>query len=75
MQKKLFIIGLAIIGILLINTGCDDNSKSLGNFGIDIATIINEGDNAYSLQLDNGKRLWPAAKAVNFYPPITRGCL
>ena len=63
MQKKLFIIGLAIIGILLINTGCDDNSKSLGNFGIDIATIINEGDNAYSLQLDNGKRLWPVAKA------------
>jgi hypothetical protein len=68
MQKKLFIIGLAIIGILLINTGCDDNSKSLGNFGIDIATIINEGDNAYSLQLDNGKRLWAAAKAVNFLP-------
>ncbi|MDD2298498.1 MAG: NigD-like protein [Fermentimonas sp.] len=68
MQKKIFILGLAIIGILLIYIGCDDNSKSLGNFGIDIATIIPEGNNTYSLQLDNGKKLWPAAKAVNFTP-------
>ncbi|MDD4777556.1 MAG: NigD-like protein [Fermentimonas sp.] len=68
MQRKIFIFGIAIIGILLINIGCDDNSKSLGNFGIDIATIIPEGNNSYSLQLDNGKKLWPAAKAVSFTP-------
>jgi hypothetical protein len=47
MQKKLFFLGLAIIGILFIYTGCDDNSRSLGNFGIDIATIVPEEDNSY----------------------------
>lgn len=68
MQKKFFIIGLTIIGILLIYTGCDDNSRSLGNFGIDIATIVPEGNNSYSLQLDNGKKLCPVATTVNFTP-------
>jgi len=42
--------------------------RSLGNFGIDIATVIPEGDNAYSLLLDNGKRLWPAASATRYAP-------
>ena len=60
--------GLALFGILFITIGCDDNSKSLSNFGIDIATIIPEDDNIYSLQLDNGKRLWPTATRVNFTP-------
>ncbi len=68
MQKRFFILDLVTIGILLIITGCDDNSKSLSNFGIDIATIIPEGNNTYSLRLDNGKKLWPVAKTVNFNP-------
>lgn len=67
-MRKLFIFNLAIVVILLINNGCDDNSRSLGNFGIDIATIILEGENTYSLKLDDGKRLWPAATAVYFTP-------
>lgn len=50
------------ISMMLIS--CDDNSKSLGKFGIDIATVLPEGDHAYSLQLDNGKVLWPAASSV-----------
>ena len=68
MQKKLFFLGLAIIGILFIYTGCDDNSRSLGNFGIDIATIVPEEDNSYSLKLDNGLKLWPAATDVIITP-------
>ncbi|MFA7155144.1 MAG: NigD-like protein [Proteiniphilum sp.] len=55
---------LTVLGI----TSCDDNSNSLGNFGIDMATVVPEADNAYSLLLDNGKRLWPAASAVRYTP-------
>ena len=68
MQKRLLIITIIFTGILLTNIGCDDNSKSLGNFGIDIATVVPEGNNSYSLQLDNGKRLWPAASTINYSP-------
>ncbi|MBF6627330.1 MAG: NigD-like N-terminal domain-containing protein [Proteiniphilum sp.] len=68
MKKTVFAIIIVSVGILLGNISCDDNSNSLGNFGIDIATVIPEGDNAYSLLLDNGKRLWPAASAVRYSP-------
>ncbi len=68
MQKRLLIFIFIFTGTLLFNIGCDDNSRSLGNFGIDIATVIPEGENRYSLILDNGKRLWPAASAVNYSP-------
>ena len=68
MKKTVLIIIIVSVGILLGSISCDDNSNSLGNFGIDIATVIPEGDNAYSLLLDNGKRLWPAASAVNYSP-------
>ncbi len=68
MKKTLLILGIFSVGIFLANISCDDNSKSLGNFGIDIATVVPEGENAYSLLLDNGKRLWPAASAVLYTP-------
>jgi len=68
MQKRLLIIVFIFTGTLLLNIGCDDNSRSLGNFGIDIATVIPEGENSYSLLLDNGKRLWAAASAINYSP-------
>lgn len=67
MQKTLLIISVLISTILLINISCDDNSRSLGNFGIDIATIIPESGGNYSLLLDNGKKLWPAATTVEYY--------
>ncbi|MBZ4651956.1 MAG: hypothetical protein JG761_756 [Proteiniphilum sp.] len=59
---------LVSAGIILGMVSCDDHSHSLGSFGIDIATVIPEGENAYSLRLDNGKRLWPAASAIRYYP-------
>lgn len=68
MRKTILIYSLVMLGIVLGVISCDDNSKSLGNFGIDIATVIPEGDNAYSLMLDNGKKLWPAASAVVYTP-------
>ena len=39
------------ISMMLIS--CDDNSKSLGKFGIDIATVLPEGDHAYSYKSNN----------------------
>lgn len=66
MHNKLLIITTILASILFINIGCDDNSRSLGSFGIDIATVIPENGNNYSLVLDNGKKLWPAATAVNY---------
>lgn len=68
MKKSSWVFVIFSIGILLISIACDDNARSLGNFGIDIATVVPEGDNTYSLLLDNGKRLWPAATAVWFTP-------
>lgn len=68
MKKFNSIYGILLIGILLISISCDDNSRSLGSFGIDIATVIPEDGNAYSLLLDNGKKLWPAATAVWYKP-------
>lgn len=68
MKKINPIYSILLIGILLTSISCDDNSRSLGSFGIDIATVVPEGDNAYSLLLDNGKKLWPAATAVWYTP-------
>src|SRR5690606_5144184 len=66
MHRKLLIISVLFSTILLVNISCDDNSRSLGNFGIDIATVIPESGGNYTLLLDNGKKLWPAASAVEY---------
>ncbi len=68
MKKINWVIASLLTGVLLVSLSCDDKSRSLGSFGIDIATVITEGDNAYSLLLDNGKRLWPAASATRYAP-------
>lgn len=68
LKKNIYILCIVIIVILLTNISCDDNTKSLGNFGIDIATIVPEGNNSYSLQLDNGIKLWPVSSAIEYTP-------
>ncbi len=68
MRRFFFTISIFSIGICLFLLSCDDNSHSLGEFRINIATVIPEGENAYSLLLDNGKQLWPAANAVLYHP-------
>lgn len=68
MKKTLLTFAIVSAGIFLAMISCDDNSHSLGSFGIDIATVNPEGEDAYSLLLDNGKRLWPAASAVHYIP-------
>jgi hypothetical protein len=68
MRKTFLTLTIISTGILLSLFSCDDNSNSLGEFRINVATVIPEGENAYSLLLDNGTRLWAAATAVVYQP-------
>lgn len=68
MRKIFFSICILSIGIFLFLLSCDENSHSLGEFRINIATVVPSGEDAYSLLLDNGERLWPAATAVTYHP-------
>lgn len=72
MRKTVLTFVIVSAGILLSTISCDDNSNSLGNFGIDIATVIPDGENGYSLLLDNGKHLWPAASTVKYSPAFNQ---
>lgn len=68
MRKAFLIYPILSIGIFALLLSCDDHSSSLGEFRIHIATVVPEGENAYSLLLDDGTRLWPAATAVIYHP-------
>ncbi len=59
------IIGTIIILSTLISCNKKDE-YSLGEFRVDIATVNKIGENNYSLQLDNGKKLWPAASDIRY---------
>lgn len=67
MKKAVLTVG--IIVALFAAVSCNKKDEhSLGKFVVDIATVIPEGENAYSLLLDNGKRLWPAASDIRYAP-------
>lgn len=54
---------------LLAVASCNKKDEhSLGEFHIDIATVIPMGENGYMLMLDNGEQLWPAATDVHYLP-------
>lgn len=69
MKKTYRLIFTFLICIGCCAFSCDDREGySLGDFRIAIATVIPEGENPYSLLLDNGQRLWPAATDVQYAP-------
>lgn len=68
MKKAVLKISILLAGILLAIPSCDDNGRSLGDIYISIATVVPESENSYSFQLDNGKRLWPAAGDLRYTP-------
>lgn len=68
MRRVFWAISISTIGIILLLSSCDDSAHSLGEFRINIATAVPEGENTYSLLLDNGTRLWPAATSVPYKP-------
>ncbi|MDR1516693.1 MAG: NigD-like protein [Dysgonamonadaceae bacterium] len=62
-----FIIAASVLFSML--SCLDSDGYSLGDFQVDIASIHAEGDDGmYSLVLDNGEKLFPAATNV-FYKP------
>lgn len=69
MKKTYWLIIGFFIFMFCFAFSCNENdSYSLGDFRIAIATVVSEGENPYSLLLDNGQRLWPAATDVQYAP-------
>lgn len=68
MKKQTLFIFL-MMGILISSISCDDNNGySLGDFRINIATVEVENEGVFSLTLDDGTTLWPAATAIHYLP-------
>ncbi len=66
MKKIQLIVPLFVVALFCLAFSCQENTGySLGDFRIGIATIKAESDNSYSLLLDNGQHLWPAASDVH----------
>lgn len=69
MKKSVLKTTTLIIGILLAISSCEENNgRSLGDIHISLATVVQESENTYSFVLDNGKRLWSAAKNTQYTP-------
>ena len=71
--KKILMYTSLLIIILNSSFACSDSDGySLGDFRISIATVVSEGDMTYSLLLDNGDKLWPAATDVYYRPKMNQ---
>lgn len=69
MKKTSLLFGFFLIALLFVFSSCNnDDECSLSDFEVNIATVVLEGQNGYSLLLDNGKTLWPAASDVSYLP-------
>lgn len=68
---KVFAIAAGLLLSTLVFNSCldDDDDYSLGNYWIAIATVEPLDDNTYSLLLDDGTTLWPAATNYPGYNP------
>ena len=62
-------IGIIFIISLVTLMSCNSKDEySLGNFRVDIATVKTDGTNNYTIELDNGKKLFPAAQGIYYKP-------
>lgn len=68
MKTKILSIAFFVLFITAISCSKNDG-YSLGTFRISIATVKLTNGNSYSLILDNGKSLWPAASDI-YYKPV-----
>lgn len=73
-NKKSMVKYIALIIVVLSSAfACNDNDGySLGDFRISIATVVPESSQTYSLLLDNGNKLWPAATDVYYRPQLNQ---
>ena len=69
LRAFLLVIGIALVSLTLPSCLDDDNSYSLGDIWIAVATVVPEGNNVYYLRLDDGDKLWPAATNYPNYQP------
>lgn len=69
LRTFLLIIGVALVSFTLSSCLDDDDSYSLGDMWVAVATVVPESDNVYYLRLDNGNKLWPAATNYPGYQP------
>lgn len=69
LRAFLLVIGIALVSLTLPSCLDDDDSYSLGDIWIAVATVVPEGNNVYYLRLDNGDKLWPAATNYPNYQP------
>lgn len=74
MLTKKSILGYITLIIVVLSSSfaCNDDGYSLGDFRINIATVIPEGQESYSLLLDNGEKLWPGATDVYYRPSVNQ---
>lgn len=63
-----WVIGIAIITTLLPSCS-DDDSYSLGDMWIAVATVVPQNERDFYLRTDNGDKLWPAATNYPGYRP------
>ena len=68
---KLFLmtIGIGLSSVLFYSCLDDDDAYSLGDFWIDIATVVPINETTYFLRMDDGTTLWPAATDAPYYKP------
>lgn len=66
MKNRFLQLGLVL---LIALASCNKNDGySLGDFRINVATVHKLSESVYSLTLDNGIKLWPAASDVRYNP-------
>ena len=71
--KRILSYTTLLIVILGCSFACNNNDGySLNDFRISIATVVPEGDRSYSLLLDNGDKLWPAAANIYYNPVLNQ---
>ena len=71
-MKKRRLLKLVFCVAFAFLLACDDDGYSLDKAWYSIATVNPLSDNAYSLTLDNGTTLWPAATDIPWYEPKTK---
>lgn len=67
--KLLLITTGLVFSTLLFNSCLDDDGYSLGNYWVDVVTIVPISETTYYLRMDDGTTLWPAATNVPYYKP------
>lgn len=64
LKRFKFFLVCVVVGccaLMTLNSCLDDDGYSLGDFWVEVATVKQEANDWYSLKLDNGATLWPAA--------------